>query len=198
MNKIQIVIDSVLATAVIALFVLVFVFRTPASAPAVQPVHVEGSELAVAYINLDSILANYNFAIEASDRLMSKQEDARLKLNTRARTLQNEMADFQRKLENNAFLSRERAEQEQQRLLKKQQELQDLEDKLTQEIMVETQQMNMQLRDSLNLYLESYNAQRGYQIIFANAQSDNILLAQPGYDITDEIVEGLNARYPKK
>ena len=198
MKKVQIIIDAVFLLAIVALFVLVFVFRpSHKAAQSIEPVQLEGNQLPVAYINLDTVLVNYTFAIEASDRLMSKQEDARLKLNTRARTLQNEMADFQRKLENNAFLSRERAEQEQQRLLRKQQELQDLEDKLTQEIMAETQQMNMQLHDSLHNYLEGYNAQKGFQIIFANTQSDNVLIAQPAYDITNEIVDALNARYKK-
>ena len=166
MNKIQIIIDSILAAAVVALFVLVFTLRPAASVPSEENAAVALSEqLPVAYINLDSLLVEYTFAQEASERLMSKQEDARLKLNSRARTLQQEMADFQRKVENNAFLSRERAEQEQQRLLKKQQDLQDLEDKLTQDIMLEQQQINLQLRDTLNLYLQQYNADKKYQII---------------------------------
>ncbi|MBR1928964.1 MAG: OmpH family outer membrane protein [Paludibacteraceae bacterium] len=199
MNKIQIIIDSILAAAVVALFVLVFTLRPAASVPSEENAAVALSEqLPVAYINLDSLLVEYTFAQEASERLMSKQEDARLKLNSRARTLQQEMADFQRKVENNAFLSRERAEQEQQRLLKKQQDLQDLEDKLTQDIMLEQQQINLQLRDTLNLYLQQYNADKKYQIIFANTQSDNVLIAQPGYDITAEVIEALNKRYAKK
>lgn len=199
MNKIQIIIDSILAAAVVALFVLVFTLRPAASVPSEENAAVALSEqLPVAYINLDSLLVEYTFAQEASERLMSKQEDARLKLNSRARTLQQEMADFQRKVENNAFLSLERAEQERQRLLKKQQDLQDLEDKLTQDIMLEQQQINLQLRDTLNLYLQQYNADKKYQIIFANTQSDNVLIAQPGYDITAEVIEALNKRYAKK
>ena len=68
-----------------------------------------GEMLPVAYINLDTLLTQYTFAIEANDRLMSKQESARATYASKARTLQNEMADFQRKLETNAFLSRDYA-----------------------------------------------------------------------------------------
>ena len=197
MNKIQILINVVLAAGVVALFVLFFQSK-PACGTAenAAPVAVEG-QLPVAYLNLDSVLLNYTFAIEASDRLMSKQEDARLKLNTRARTLQNEMADFQRKLENGAFMSRERAEQKQQELLRKQQDLQDLEAKLTNEIMQENQQLNMQLADTLNAFLTLFNAEGRYQIIFANTGKDNILQAADAYDITTEVVDALNARYKK-
>ena len=121
MNKIQICIDVILVAAIAALFVIVFKpAAKPAAAPA-APVAQEGA-LPVAFINLDSILQGYTFALEAQDKLMTRQENARLELNQKARTLQNEMADFQRKLENNAFLSRQRAESEQQRILKKQQE----------------------------------------------------------------------------
>lgn len=199
MNKIQIIVDSVLAAAIVALFVLFFTVK-PGQKGAVaegDAVVSQQEAMPVAYLNLDSLLANYTFAQEAQDKLMTKQEDARLKLNTKARTLQNEMADFQRKLDNNAFLSRERAESEANRLQKKQQDLQELEAKLTNDILAENQSLNLQLRDTLDNYLKEYNADGKYQIIFANQANDNVLLAQPGYDITNEIVEALNKRYKK-
>ncbi len=199
MNKIQIIIDSVLAAAIVALFVLVFTVTPCKNGAPVENNNVATAteKLAVAYLNLDSLLANYTFAVEAQDKLMTKQEDARLKLNTKARTLQNEMADFQRKIDNNAFLSRERAESEANKLQKKQQDLQDLEAKLTNDILEENQRLNMQLRDTLDNYLKEYNADGKYQIIFANQTNDNVLIAQPGYDITNEVIDALNKRYRK-
>lgn len=199
MNKIQIAINCVLVAAVAALFVIVFAVKPaakPAAAPA--PVAQEGA-LPVAYVNLDSILQGYTFALEAQDKLMTRQENARLELNQKARTLQNEMVDFQRKLENNAFLSRERAESEQQRILKKQQDLENREAQLTQEILQENQQLQAQLADTILSYLKEYNADGRYQMIFSNNAKDNILLSVEGYDITAEVVAALNARYtPKK
>lgn len=197
MNKIQICIDAVLGTAVIALFILFFVGRKPAAPQPVAAAPVVEGNLPIAFLNTDSLLANYTFAQEAAEKLMTKQEDARLKLNTKARTLQQEMADFQRKLENNAFLSRERAESEQQRLLKKQQDLEELEQKLTQDIMLENQKLNMQLADTLTAFLAEYNADGRYHIIMPNNAKDNILMAAEGYDITNEVVSSLNARYKK-
>ena len=199
MNKTQIVVDAILAVAVIALFTLFFT-RKPAEqavASAENVVVAEGN-LPIAYLNLDSVLTQYQFAVEASDKLMTKQEDARLKLNTKARTLQSEAADFQRKLENGAFMSRDRAEQKQQELLKKQNDLQELEAILTNDIMLENQKLNMQLADTINNFLREFNADGRYQVIFANAGKDNILQAADGYDITAEVVEALNTRYNKK
>lgn len=199
MNKTQIVVDAILAVAVIALFTLFFTWKPAEQAVAsAENVVVAGGNLPIAYLNIDSVLTQYQFAIEASDKLMTKQEDARLKLNTKARTLQSEAADFQRKLENGAFMSRDRAEQKQQELLKKQNDLQELEAKLTNDIMLENQKLNMQLADTINNFLREFNADGRYQVIFANAGKDNILQAADGYDITAEVVEALNTRYNKK
>ena len=200
MNKISIIIDTILCAAVIALFVLFF---TNKPAEGVVVASAEGGaavqeDLPIAYLNLDSLLVNYTFAIEANDKLMTKQEDARLKLNTRARTLQQEAADFQRKLDNNAFLSRERAESEANKLQRKQQELQELEAKLTQDIMLENQTLNLQLADTLTTFLEMYNADGRYKMIISNTGKDNVLMADPKLDITAEVIEALNARYRAK
>lgn len=195
MNKIQILVNVVLVAAVAALFAIVLVNNKSSETPAMVA---ENSEtMPIAYLNVDSLLVNYTFAQEANEKLMKKQEDARLKMNTKLRTFQNEVADFQRKLENNAFLSRERAEKEQQRLAKKEQELQELEAKLTQDIMLENQKLNMQLADSLNTFLKIFNADGRYHVILSNSAKDNVLMASEQYDITSEVIEGMNARYKK-
>lgn len=195
MNKIQLVINVLVVAAVAALYVLFFTSKRPAAVEI--PVANNVTQLPIAYVNLDSVLMNYTFAIEASDKLMSKQEDARVKLNTKMRTFQNEVAEFQRKIENNAFLSRQRMESEQQKLAKKEQEIQELDAKLTQDIMLETQKMNMQLNDSLATFLQVYNADKRYHIIIGNTANDNVLMADPAYNITADVINGLNARCKK-
>lgn len=198
MKKTQIIVDTVLSVAVVALFVLHFVGKPCCKHAAEgEATPVEGN-LPIAYINLDSLLSNYTLAQECGEQLMKKQEDARLKLNTKMRTFQNEYADFQRKIENNAFLSRERAESEANRLQRKQEELQALEEQLTQDILTEQQQLNIRLADSLTNYLNEYNKDGRFHLILSNQGRDNVLTAVEGYDITDEITEALNARYTSK
>ena len=196
MNKLQIVINVILVAAVAALFAIIYNNDKSATEEVVSPV-AQSDVIPVAYLNVDSLLTNYTFAQEASEKLMKKQEDARLKMNTKLRTFQNEVAEFQRKLENNAFLSRDRAEKEQQRLAKKEQELQELEAKLTQDIMLENQKLNLQLADSLTNFLKEFNADGRYHVILSNTAKDNVLMAAEQYDITDEVVSGLNARCKK-
>ena len=105
------------------------------------------------------------------------------------------MREFQRKLENNGFASRERAEQENLRISQKQRDLQQLQEKLSNELQSENQKNSLQLRDSINSFLKIYNKDKGYSLIISNTGFDNLLYADPAFNITNEIVEGLNARY---
>lgn len=200
MKNISLIINAVLGIAVIVLFVLVLGGKNNGGAPGV----VFGSDstltvkLPIAYVNVDSLLLNYQFAKESNETLLKKQEDSRLDLNVQARQLQGEMAEFQRKLENNAFLSRERAEQEQNRLMRKEQDLQQLNAKLSQELMEVQQKVSEELRDTINAFLKEFNKNKKYEMIISNTASDNILLANEGYDITQEVIEILNERYNKK
>jgi outer membrane protein len=191
MNKIQLAINVILVVAVATLFGL-YITGNKSTNKEVAPT-VE--KMPLAYLNTDSLLANYTFAQEANEKLMKKQEDARLKINTKARNLQSEMEEFQRKLENNAFLSRERAENAQKSILKKQEDLQKLEAKLTEEIMIENQKLNIQLADTLTNFLKEYNADGRFHVILSNNAKDNVLMADSQYDITNEIIEQLNKRY---
>ena len=63
--------------------------------------------------------------------------------------------------------------------------------------MMENQKLNLQLADSLNNFLKEFNADGRYHVILSNTAKDNVLMAAEQYDITDEIVSGLNARCKK-
>lgn len=196
-NNVNYVIQGILAIAVIILFVMYFSGKKSGT-PALSTTTESGEQIAgfpVAYINVDSLLLKYNFSIDLNEQILKKQENARANYTQKARSLQSEAEEFQYKLQNGAFATRERAEQEQQRLMKKQQELQELDSRLTQELMEQTQVINEQLRDTVVHYLKQYNQDKGYQIIFSNTAGSPIFLADDAYNITNEIVEYLNKRY---
>lgn len=151
--------------------------------------------LKIAYVEIDTLLTKYNFWNDLNEMMMKKEENIRATLNEKGRELENEAKEFQRKLENNAFATRERAEQENARLIKKQQDLQELQNRLSNELAAENQKNSLQLRDSINSFLQTYNKEKGYNFILSNTGFDNLLYADKAYNITDEIVEGLNKRY---
>ena len=81
--------------------------------------------------------------------------------------------------------------------MNKQQELQELEAKLTEEIMLENQKLNMQLADTVTNFLQEFNADGRYHVILSNSAKDNVLMAAEQYDITSQVIEALNARCKK-
>ena len=208
MNKITIIVESILATAVVALFVLFFTVNPHARKVNNDEIVASGELLPIAIINTDSILKHYTLAEEASDKLMASYEESTVKLDTKAKSLQKELEtfqkdviDFQRKVEANAFLSRERAESEQrklqnkeQQLMAKQQDLENLRQKLSADFMNEQAALTQQLQDSVQAYLREFNADGRYHLVL----NDAVLLNKvAGYDITNEVIEALNARYQK-
>jgi outer membrane protein len=127
--------------------------------------------------------------------MMKKEENVRLTLNQKAAALEKEQQEFQKKYENNAFISQDRAQQEYNRLMKAQQDLQTLSNKLTNELATENNQNSLQLRDSISVFLKEFNKNKKYNVILSNTGLDNILYADEAMNITDEVVAGLNARY---
>jgi len=200
MKNLSLIINAFLTIAVVVLFVLVLGNKANNSTKQSIPGKdiITKGKLPIAYINIDSLLLHYKFAKEANESLIKKQEDSRLTINTKARQLQTEMGEFQHKLENNAFLSRERAEQEQARLQKKQQDLQVLDGDLSKQLVLVQQKMSEQLRDTINKFMKDYNKDHKYQLIISNTSSDNILYADKSYDITAEVTKLLNERFEAK
>lgn len=156
------------------------------------------SDMKIAFVEIDTLLTQYNFWNDLNEVMIKREENARATLNQKARELDNEVQEFQRKIQNNAFVSRERAEQENNRLVKKQQDLQNLQNKLTADLQSETVNNSLLLRDSINSFLKEYNKSKGYSMIISNTGFDNLLYADSIYNITKEIVEGLNSRYSSK
>ena len=198
MKNVNYIINGILAVAVVILFVMQLSGKKETST-ANPTISGDGNAsvrtLPVAYINVDSLLENYNYAKDLNEIILKKAESSRANVNQKAASLQKEMEEFQRKITNNAFLTRERAEQEQQRLVNKRQELQDLDTRLSQELMTEQQKLNEQLRDS---QLKIFNQNKGFEIILSNTSGDNILLANDAYNITAELLEYLNKNYATK
>ena len=141
----------------------------------------------------------YNFFKDLSEEMVKKSEDVRLTLNQKAKELDKQKQEFQTKFQNNAYLSQERAQQEYNRIVKLEQDLQAESNKLQSELMSENEKNSLMLRDSINAFLKEYNKTKGYSLIISNTGFDNLLYADSIYNITQEILDGLNARYvPQK
>ena len=150
--------------------------------------------LKIAYVDIDTLLINYTLWNDLNEEMIRKEENVRTTLNEKAKELEADFAEFERKLNNNGFVTRERAESEQNRILKKRQDLEELQERLSNELTIENNKNNILFRDSINAYIKEYNKAKGYNIILSRL-GDNILYIDGGMNITQEVIEGLNSRY---
>ena len=152
------------------------------------------SGLKIAYVEVDSLMTQYDFAKDYSVTLQKKSNNARNTLTTKGNALQAAVNNFQQKLNNNGFTSREQAASQQAAIERQQRDLQELQARLENELANETAKFNETLRDSLQNFLKDYNKDKQFSLILTK-QGDNILLADKKYDITQDVINGLNKRY---
>lgn len=155
----------------------------------------DGVNPSVVYINTDSLLLKYEYAKVLNDVIMRKEESSRTDFNQKYRVFQQDAMEFQRKVQNNGFLSLERAQSEEQRLAKAERDLQELNNRLSNELMREQERINRELRDTLQMFLKTYSAKHNYKLVLSNTLGDNVLYSEPNIDITNAVVEQLNKRY---
>ena len=148
-----------------------------------QPVTASGEGMKIAYVEVDSLMTQYDFAKDYSVTLQKKSNNARTTLNSKGTALQAAMNNFQQKLNNNGFQSREQAASVQAAIQRQQNDLQELQARLENELASETAKFNEALRDSLQ-----------HDLILSKA-GDNILLGAQRLDITQDVINGLNKRY---
>lgn len=153
-------------------------------------------DMKIAYVEVDSIMSQYKFCKVYSLILQKKGQNIQNTLAQKQQALQAAAANFQQKVQQNAY-TREQAEGVNASLQKQNNDLQILNQRLSAEFQNETDQFNKALRDSIQHYLASYNKDKKYSIIFSK-QGDNLLYADKAYDITNEIVAGLNKAYKGK
>ena len=160
--------------------------------PASSDTAVSGMKIAI--IEVDSLMTQYTFAKDYSVTLERKSNNARNTLTQKGNALQAAVNNFQQKLNNNGFQSREQAASVQNAIQRQQNDLQALQARLENELASETAKFNEALRDSLQNFLLVYNKDKKYDPILSKA-GDNILYAETKYDITQDVINGLNKRY---
>ena len=151
------------------------------------------ASLKIAYVEVDSIMSQYKFCKDYSLILQRKGQNIKSTLAAKQQQLQAAAANFQQKMQQNAY-TREQAEAINANLQKQNADLQMLDQRLTNEFQNETEKYNNALRDSIQHYLKIYNQDKHYSLILSKA-GDNLLYADKAFDITNEVVTGLNKAY---
>ena len=149
------------------------------------------AELKIAYVEMDSIQSQYQFCKDMEPTLEKKAQNSRNTLAQKQQNLQQAAAKFQQDLQNNKY-TQAQAEQINAGLQKQNNDLQSLAQRLDTELAQEQQNYLQAVNDSIQHFLEQYNKSKKYAFIVTRS---GLLYADHAYDITNEVVTGLNKAY---
>lgn len=173
--------------------------KQPNQTPAAPKTANAASEtpLSIAVVDLDSLYANYQYYKDLNAKLEKKASANRATLENKSKALQQGMAAFQEKLQRGGFVSETAAAQEQERLIKMEQDARLLEQRLTESFIKESADANEELFATVKEEIKKFNTPQKYQYILTSMGIQNILYYNEASDITIEITQYLNDAYQK-
>jgi len=193
MKKLPLILSIAALVGVIVLLILNFTGSSDKSGN--SPSTGGESALKIAYVNTDSVLVNYQLALDLNARFVEQQQQFTNEFSKKRSDLERQAAEFQDKVQRGGFLNEDRAVKERDRILGQQQEMQQMDYELSNRLAGMEQQINKQLADSIVVYVKEYNKKHNYTYILSNA--GNIIVGSQQFNISKDILDGLNARYAK-
>ena len=164
----------------------------PTAAPAQ-----EVQQLKIAYVLIDTLTSQYELYKDASDNFQKKQANAEATITQKGRNFAAQVQEFQKKAQSNQY-TEEQFNKEQARLAKLQQDIEDLQTRLSNSLQEEYQKELQALTDTIKSFMDSYAKEKGFDFILCKSSGiDNVLYANEAYDVTEEVVAALNKRYAK-
>ncbi len=199
MKHASLILGVLLFAGLAVLYVLHFTGNKNGSSEGADQTRNETGCLRFAYVKADSLILNYDLAQDLHDEFTKKQEAFTSEYGVKRKAFEKEATEFQQKLQRGGFLTEQRAIQERDRLVTKEQEITRLDQELSSKLAEMQQANNQQLIDSLITYLKIFNRDKKFDYIL---NSGDILIGPEASNITQQVLKEMNTRYhasnPKK
>lgn len=155
---------------------------------------VEGNDLKVAFIYGDTVNTRYQFLLDAEAELESERQRIDRRLRTKLQDAEKRAGELQRKA---PTMTQNEMQQAQLELQNLDLEMQQYQEKLGLDFRKREAELQTEYIGKVNAYLEAHNADGKYDMIFNFQQGGNLLWVKQSYNITDEVINGLNEAYQK-
>ncbi|QPH39211.1 OmpH family outer membrane protein [Pedobacter endophyticus] len=150
----------------------------------------------IVYVNSDSLLTKYDYFKDLKVKFEKKTTDAQKDMQAKGQAFQREVAQYQQSAQT---LSADQRKSTEERLARKQQELQTYQQNAGGALQNEQAAENEKLYDKVADYLKGYAKEKGYKMVLTYSKGNSaILFADESLDVTSEVIKGLNAEYSKK
>ncbi len=158
---------------------------------AVESVQTTGK---IAYVRMDSLMSGYGLYIDLSSEFAKKQDKAQRELESKARSLEAQVRDFQEKAQK-GLITTYQARTKQEELQKKEQQIVTYRENKFRELAEEEAVIAQQISSAILDYLKEYNEEKQYSMIMQSMAGNPVIIADPSMDITAEVLAELNKRY---
>lgn len=153
-----------------------------------------GTAMNVRYIDADSIYERYNLAKEIKESILKLQNNLQSRQKTFSDDINKLAAQIEQRRKSNYYATKEAFDADANKLQQMQNRYSNELQKLQQSAMTQEQQLQKQLTDSVNNYLKIYAQEKGYDAITYRSAYGYI---DPKFDVTTDVIKGLNRRYVK-
>ncbi|MFZ6052787.1 OmpH/Skp family outer membrane protein [Halocola ammonii] len=152
-------------------------------------------DLVIAYVNSDSIDANYKYLKEKEDELIqrTRQSDARVK--REMNKAQNRYNELMQKAQSGGFTSEQEYIDAEAEVAELQQQIERLRTEEANSLSQVQRELQMQFSEKVNDFLDRYSDDRDIDIILSYMPGGQLLWASDSLEITEEVLEGLNREY---
>ena len=194
MKNISLVINAVLALAVAILFYLHFSSKKTAVSASSSNVAVASGNFKIGYFEMDSIENHYEYFKEVRNSLRGKEQDNGRQLADMKNTFAAKYQELQKSAQG---MSQAELNGKQQELMQMEKTFQNKEQMLNQDLQNESFKRLQEVKKKIEDYLKEYNKDKGFSYIMTNAP-DLVYLKDTAYNITNDLITGLNSQYKKK
>ncbi|APG60801.1 OmpH family outer membrane protein [Christiangramia salexigens] len=159
---------------------------------AVAIIMVSCNEQKTAYVDTTKLIEEYKEMKDVEAEFTTKSDSVRQQLDSVAKTFQQEVQEYQAKMNSMSDAQRQERERE---LMQKQQMLQQQQQMQSNRLREQSTAVMDSLVKKVKDYVKDYGQENNYTYIFGSNESANIMYAEEGLDITQEILTKLNEQY---
>ena len=152
------------------------------------------SSLPIAYVNIDSLLAQMKMYTDLQEELSKKQQSLEANFASKYRIFEQSVTQFQNEV-SKGLLTRSEMQTKDQQLANERMKLESLQSEYLNQMQEEGMVGQRKIINYIMEYLKEYNQQKGLQYIFSFSFGSNLLYAQDNLDITADVLAGLNNKY---
>lgn len=160
---------------------------------AAAPVIAEGG-LKIAYVDTDTIMAKYQYAIDLNEELLAYKDQQEKYYQQQMTQFQ---TDYNNYLQTGASLTLTQQQAKEAELKQRMEKMSTLEQELMAKVAERQLSENTKLLNAIFAFIREYNAaNQQFDVILRKSFNDTpVLYANPAMDITEEILAGLNEEY---